>query len=61
MHELLLIEVKILKVGAFLEEVDKLPREEARLDRLKNAIKVAVAILLTFKDTKSTIRKMLQS
>ena len=24
----------------FLKEVDKLPREEARLDRLRNAIKV---------------------
>ena len=29
------------KVDDFLKEVDKLPREEARLDRLRNAIKVA--------------------
>ena len=28
------------KVDDFLKEVDKLPREEARLDRLRNAIKV---------------------
>ena len=55
MHELLLIEVKIFKVDAFLKEVDKLPREEARLDTLRNAIKVAAAILFTFKT------KMLQS
>ena len=27
-------------MGAFLKEVDKLPREEARLESLKNAIKV---------------------